>query len=209
MKHQKTSGSCWGVCATGDKVICATDKGVEFRNSDLGLENKINAPGSFDSAQATSKGGLATKVYFSLKGTHCTYIGTEDDPSGTLIHKVKYEGGAYASHMSATDKRIAVIDYVNKQLRVYTNGGDHQFNIDLIDMKWPRGVHLLPDDSAVLVTDRTGGELRKYPLTAAAKPVWGCEALDAPTGITTDEIGLIYVCGHEQKIIYMINQKGM
>ena len=110
--------------------------------------------------------------------------------------------------MSATDNRIAVIDSVNKQLRVYSAAGDHQFNISLTDMKCPYGVHLLPDDSAVLVTDLDGGELKKYPLTAAAKPVWRC-GLEKPTGVTTDESGLIYVCSWSGGKIYLILDNGL
>ena len=121
---------------------------------------------------------------------------------------MKNEGDPYITHLSATDNRIAVIDSVNKLLRVYSAAGDHQFDISLTDMKWPRGVHLLPDDSAVLVTDYAGGELRKYRLTAAAKPVWRC-GLENPTGVTTDESGLIYVCSGKGKKVYLISDNGL
>ena len=76
-------------------------------------------------------------------------------------------------------------------------------------MKTPYGVHLLPDDSTVLVTDWVGGELRKYLLTAGAKPVWRCGGLEKPSGVTTDESGLIYVCSWSGKKIYLISDDGL
>ena len=165
--------------------------GVGIRSTELTLEKKINIPGDVYSAHVIAGGKLITKVCDDDNNKYCTYIGTETDPQQSLLHDVKYEGYTQLSQMSATDNRIAVIDSVNKQLRVYSAAGDYQFNISLTDMKRPCGVHLLPDDSAVLVTDVEGGELRKYLLTAAAKPVWRCRGLGKPTGVTTDESGLI------------------
>ena len=209
IREQKTSGWCSSISRTAEnKILCAVDVSVEIRCSDLRLEKKINIPGAVFSAQLIAGGRLITKVHDYDNMRYCTYIGTETDPQQTLLHEVKYEGAPYLSHMSATDNRIAVIDSVNKQLRVYSAAGEYQFNIELADMKWPRGVHLLPDDSAVLVTDYEG-ELRKYPLTAAAKPAWRCRGLDNPTGVTTDESGLIYVCSGKGKKVYLISDDGL
>ena len=207
IKVEKTSACCFGISRPAEnEILCAVVGGVEIRCSDLTLEKKINLPGEVLSAQLIAGGRLVTKVRDYVK--YCTYIGTETDPQWTLIHDVKYEGAPYVSHMSATDNRIAFIDSVNKQLRVYSAAGDHQFNISLFDMKCPFGVHLLPDNSAVLVTGRDVGELRKYPLTAAAKPVWRCGGLEKPTGVTTDESGLIYVCSWNGNI-YLISDNGL
>ena len=210
IREEKTSDRCYGISRKAEnKILCARGGGVEIRSTDLRLEKKINIPGYVCSAHLIAGGRLITKLCDYDNKKHCTYIGTETDPQQTLIHDVKYEGYPYLSHMSATDHRIAGIDKVNKQLRVYSAAGDHQFNIDLTDMKSPRGVHLLPDDSAVLVTDRDGGELRKYPLTAAVKPVWRCGGLEEPTGVTTDESGLIYVCSWSWRKIYLISDNGL
>ena len=209
IREEKTSDRYNGIRhTTENKILCAVDGGVEIRSADLRLEKKINIPGGVLSAQLIAGGRLITKVCDYDNKKHCTYIGTETDPQQTLIHEVKYEGYPYLSHMSATDHRIAGIDKVNKQLRVYSAAGDHQFDISLTDMKSPRGVHLLPDDSAVLVTDRDGGELRKYPLTAAAKPVWRHGGIIGPSGVATDESGLIYVCSLSREKMYLIPQNG-
>ena len=207
---EKTSGNCYGISRTAEnKILCAVDGGIEIRSADLTLEKEINIPGIVCSAQLIAGVRLITKVCDYDNNKYCTYIGTETDPQQTLIHEVKYEGYTYISHMSATDNRIAVIDSVNKQLRVYSAAGDHQFNISITDMQLPYGVHLLPDDSAVLVTDWDGGELREYPLTAAAKPVWRCRGLEWSTGGTTDEFGLVYVCSRKGKRIYLISDDGL
>ena len=209
IRKEQTSDSCYGISRTAEnKILCAIRGGIEIRSADLTLDKKINIPGYVCSAQLIAGGRLITNVHDYDNMRYCTYIGTETDPQQTLLHEVKYEGAPYLSHMSATDNRIAVIDSVNKQLRVYSAAGEYQFNIELADMKWPRGVHLLPDDSAVLVTDYEG-ELRKYPLTAAAKPVWRCRGLDNPTGVRTDESGLIYVCSWSWRKIYLISDDGL
>ena len=218
IREEETSHWCSGISRTAEnKILCAVDRGVKIRSADLKLEKKINIPGDVYSAHVIAGGKLITKVCDNVNKKYCTYIGTETDPQQTLIHEVKNEGGVfyitheghtYLSHMSATDNRIAVIDSVNKLLIVYSAAGDHQFNISLTDMKRPCGVHLLPDDSAVLVTDWGGGELRRYPLTAAAKPVWRC-GLEKPSGVTTDESGLIYVCSRSGKKIYLISDNGL
>ena len=210
IREEKTSDCCYGISRTAEnKILCAVDRCVEIRCSDLTLEKRIDIPCGVLSAQLIAGCKLITKVCDDVNKKYCTYIGTETDPQQTLLHEVKYEGTPYLSHMSATDNRIAVIDSVNKLLRVYSAAGDHQFNISLTDMKWPCGVHLLPDASAVLVTDLDGGELRKYPLTAAAKPVWRCGGLEEPTGVTTDESGLIYVCSLRREKIYLISDNGL
>ena len=210
IRKEQTSGNCYGISRTAEnKILCAVKRGVEIRSADLTLEKKINIAGGVRSAQLKAGGRLITKVCDYDNKKYCTYIGTETNPQQTLIHEVKYEGYTQFSQMSATDKRIAVIDKVNKQLRVYSAAGDHQFNISLTHMKNPYGVHLLPDDSAVLVTDYAGGELRKYPLTAVAKLVWRCGGLEEPTGVTSDESGLIYVCSFLGKKIYVISDDGL
>ena len=207
IREKKTSDSCWGVSHTSEnKLLCAVNGGIEIRSQGLQLEQKIDMPSELHSAQLIAGGKLVSKVCDFYN--YSTYIGTETDPQQTLLHSVKYEGTPYLSHMSATDHRIADIDRVNKQLRIYSAAGDHQFNISLADMKSPRGVHLLPDDSAVLVTDLHGGELRKYPLTAAAKPVWRHGGIIGPSGVTTDESGLIYVCSLSREKMYLIPQNG-
>ena len=38
--------------------------------------------------------------------------------------------------------------------------------------------------------------------------VWTCEGLDGPIGVSSDEKGLIYAAGAENKTIYILNDKG-
>lgn len=197
-----------GVCWKSDKtILCAVNGGVEVRSSDLTLLHKVQIQGHVQSAYSV-RDKLITKVRRDNK-FHSVYIGTEGNPTQTLIYDVIYEGYGYVSHMHATSTTIAFIDYDKRQLRVYNISGNHLYNINLTGMKSPYGVHILPDNT-VLVTDcGVGGDLRKYPLKADAEPIWILADLDYPTGVTSDESGHIYVkCSKGKKKIKFISTQG-
>ena len=86
------------------------------------------------------------------------------------------------------------------------------YNIDISDMRCHHGVHILPADNSVLVSDSEyrGGEVRKYKLQAGKhhQPVWRCTGLTNPLGITSDQSGLIYVVSATEKKIYQISPQG-
>ena len=96
---------------------------------------------------------------------------------------------------------------MNKTLKVFSSTTEeHLFDIQLTDFQHPYGVHLTAD--GVLVTDMNGGKLCKYTLTASPEPIWICTGLPRPSGITTDELGFIYVCNTGTPIINIISPVG-
>ena len=67
VRSAPTAGCCYGVSFStneegAEKVVCAMAGGVEIRDADLHLENKIDISGETDSAHLTSNGKLITKV---------------------------------------------------------------------------------------------------------------------------------------------------
>ena len=78
-------------------------------------------------------------------------------------------------------------------------------------MSSPKGLHILPADDSVLVSDWVyTGEVRKYKLQAGThhQPVWTCTGLTNPLGITSDQSDLIYVVSSTEKKIYQISPQG-
>ena len=188
-------------------ILCSTySKGIEVRSgADMKLIKRINITGDVISAYSVCD-QLITKVYNA--GTFSTYIGTESNPQHTLLHQYERK---YYSQLSVSDSIIADIDKASKQLMIYTITGNHLYNIDISDMRDPYGVHILPDDNSVLVSDCDDeGEVRKYKLQAGKhhQPVWRCTGLTNPLGITSDQSGLIYVVSADEKKIYQISPQG-
>ena len=207
IKYEKTSSECDGVSWREDgNILWSTNRGVEVRSgTDLKLIEKINITGSVISAYTVGD-TLITKV--RNDGTFSTYISTESNPQHTLLHQ--YE--SYFSQLSVSDSMIADIDKASKQLMIYTITGNHLYNIDISDMSYPKGVHILPADDSVLVSDNGyRGEVRKYKLQAGThhQPVWRCTGLTRPWGITSAQSGLIYVVSLlGMKKIYQISPQG-
>jgi hypothetical protein len=82
---------------------------------------------------------------------------------------------------------------------------EHQFDIQLPDEQNPYGVHLTSD--AALVTFYAGGKLCKYALSPSPDPIWTCEGLEVPSGVTTDVSGFIYVADLRDPIINIFSRK--
>ena len=208
IKYEKTSSWCRGVSWREDgNILCSTaNDGIEVRSgTDLSPIKKISMTGSVCSAYSIGD-TLITKV--RNDGTYSTYIGTESNPQHHLLHQYK---DAY-SQLSVSDSMVAYIDKASNQLMIYTITGNHLYNIDISDMSYPKGVHILPADDSVLVSDNGyRGEVRKYKLQAGThhQPVWRCTGLARPWGITSAQSGLIYVVSLlGMKKIYQISPQG-
>lgn len=112
------------------------------------------------------------------------------------------------SLLSSSDKQVVAVDPDHKQLKVYNINGDNLYDMKLVGMMRPWGVHLLPD-GCVLVTDFLAGSLKKYKLkSGSSEPLWVCRELESPVGISTDFAGLIYVASFTGKKIYVISHYG-
>lgn len=112
------------------------------------------------------------------------------------------------SHMSSSEKHVVAVDPDTKQLRVYGTNGDSLFDMKLVGMMRPWGVHYL-QDGCVLVSDFMAGSVRKYKvLPGHSEPIWVCRDLESPVGITTDFSGIIYVASFTGSKIYVLSHEG-
>ena len=118
-----------------------------------------------------------------------------------------------ASYISASAKYIAATDKDNKTIQLYNRATKSVTPKALPGHTDPYNHHFSPD-GGLLVTgdDGTEGKLIKYRIPEdedkQLEIVWTCEGLDFPGGVTSDENGLIYVAGAENKTIYILNDKG-
>ena len=154
------------------------------------------------------------------------FISTEVDG---IIHILKYkpsESGAaeeheelfrfpaksnQASFFSVSAKYMAATDRDNNTIQLYNRTTKSVTSRALPGLTKPYNLHLLPDGS--LLVSGAGGKLIKYRIPEEENKqleiVWACEGLDFPFGVSSDENGMIYVGGAENKTIYIINEKGL
>ena len=195
------SSACW---TDEGHFLCGRDSLLELRHSD-----NINVLKNLKTSNANGvalhkQGYLALhwangKNYIILYSPELTFMKLFGEFFRTTD---KY------SHLSSSEKQVVAIDPDHKQLKVYSTGGDNLYDMKLVGMMRPWGVHCLPD-GCVLVTDFMGGSLKKYKLKqGTSEPIWVCRDLESPVGITTDFAGLIYVSSFTGKKIYVITSDG-
>lgn len=100
---------------------------------------------------------------------------------------------------------IAVVDYDNKLIQLYTTDGGFVGAVTLKGCNNPSCVRLLMD-GCVLVTDYGPGSVTKYQTDGSGIVVWRCGQLQHALGLDVDEWGLIYIC--EKSTIYLISPEG-
>ena len=160
-------------------------------STDLQLNRIIKFPGQSSGVLVDKK--LFTSSTSSKEKKYITYCGSLDEPTQTVLHSEEAE-------------YVAILDYVNKTLKVFSSiDNEHLFDIPLTGIEQPLGVHLTSD--GVLVSDFRDGKLSKYSLTPSEEPLWTCNGLREPSGITTDELGCIYVTSKNVPIIHLISPK--
>ena len=112
------------------------------------------------------------------------------------------------AQLSVTRNHVVAVDPDEKHLNVYNTKGEFLYVTKLSNDKRPWGVQGT-QDGCVLVSDFTGGCLRKYRvLSGKHKPVWVCYDLMSPVGIAVNAAGLIFVASFSGKKIYVIAPDG-
>ena len=203
IKCEKPSGvqtRCFGVSFTDNSRILVCDKtGLYEYSSELDDKQSIKLPDGLRAACASQVGGtLVVKAGKQENEQVETFIGTKQDPTCRSIGRYNLVTSSGNIEISVSDRYIASICCTaeDKLLRLFTTDGTHLFDINLSDMKYPYGAHLLPDRT-VLVSDLKGGELRKYHLLPNnTEPIWKYQPNDKDlrlSSVTSDESGLIYV----------------
>ena len=115
-----------------------------------------------------------------------------------------------ASYLFVSAKYIAATDIDNKTIQLYNRATKSVTSRALPGHTNPYNIHFLPDGS-LLVTG-AGNKLIKCRIPEEDKQleiVWTKDGLDVPIGVASDEKGLIYAAGAENKTIYIINEKGL
>ena len=121
---------------------------------------------------------------------------------------------AKASFLAVSAKYIAATDKDNKTIQLYNRATKSVKSRRLPGHTNPYNQHFLPDGS-LLVTGLAGAvyKLIKYRIPEEEDKqleiIWTCEGLDFPMGVSSDEKGLIYAAGSENKTIYIINDEGL
>ena len=104
--------------------------------------------------------------------------------------------------------KIAVTDWENKLIKLYTTDGEFLRDIQLKDAKRPWGVRLMKDD-CILVSDCGAHSVTKYKTDGSGEIVWRCDdRLLSPAGLCVDEWGFIFVCRTIAKKIYLLSPQG-
>ena len=113
-----------------------------------------------------------------------------------------------ASYLSVSAKYIAAADRDNKTIQLYNRATKSVKSRRLPGHLHPFNLHFLADGNLLVLG--AGGKLIKYRILEEEDKqleiVWTCEGLDFPMGVSSGEIGMIYVGGAENKTIYIINE---
>lgn len=170
LKGEKLSDGdtgCFGVSFTDNSRIFVCDEARLYEySSELDDKQLIKLPDGLRAACASQVGEtLVVKAGKQENDQVDTCIGTKQDPicRGIGRYKIANSGGY---NISVSDRYIASLCCTteDKLLSVFTTRGTHLYDIDLSDIDYPAGTHLLPDHT-VLVTDLEGGKLIKYHLS--------------------------------------------
>ena len=199
LKGEKLSDGdtgCFGVSFTDNsRVLVCDEAGLYEYSSELDDKQLIKLPDGLGAACASQVGEtLVVKAGKQENDQVDTYIGTKQDPICRDIGRYKIaNSGGY--DISVFDRYIASLCCTteDKLLSVFTTRGTHLYDIDLSDIDYPAGTHLLPDHT-VLVTEENG-KLRKYPLCLNnTEPIWKYQPAYedvSPGCLTSDDSGLI------------------
>lgn len=208
-------GSLTAVTSFGGEFTWATIKGVKQRNRKVG---------NFTNIQSIKAIGRKNE-FIVLAG-----------PSGSVnvahnIWKINLSSQFGSSSVAINMERLASfdrnddfqahLDIANESGYMYTTRpraqlhvfscfdqfGREVFTKKLYGMKQPLGIRYL-SETHVLITDYGGDSVSKVPLGPKSSYEWTCCGIPKPTGITTDDEGLIYVGSYSAKLVFILSPRG-
>jgi hypothetical protein len=209
VKQEKTGDSCFGVSWThDDRILCTTPSGLEIRDPvDLKLQ-KQHLDNNYRYSSATLCGSKLFITGFSSDfKKHTTFSGSLEQPTRSIFHSQVTVRPVPPTRVAVNKDHLVIIDHTNNLLKFFsTIKEEHRFDIQLPEGLLPHRLHLTSD--AALVTFYGEGKLRKYALSPSPDPIWTCEGLEVPSGVTTDVSGCIYVAYLHDPIINIFSPEG-
>lgn len=205
LKEKNASIHCSTACWTEDgHFLCGRDSLMEVRHSDNNNVLK-NLKTTNVNGVAIHKQGFLALHWANGKNFIILY---SRDLSFVKLFGEFFRTTDKFSHLASSERHVVAVDPDSKQLRVFSATGSSLYDMRLMGMMRPWGVHYLPD-GCVLVSDFLAGSLKKYKVKPGnSDPIWACRDLESPVGITTDYTGLIYVASFTGKKIYVLSHDG-
>ena len=112
------------------------------------------------------------------------------------------------SHIDVRYGNIAINDWDNKLIKLYTTDGEFLRDIQLKDAIHPWGVRLMKDN-CVLVSDCDADSVTKYRTDGSGEIVWRFDdRLQSSAGLCVDEWGLVFVACNTADKIYLLSPQG-
>ena len=108
-------------------------------------------------------------------------------------------------YVDACSDFIVTTDPCKRILYCFGYHGECKLQERLPTMHHPLGVHILPNDD-VIISDNGKNSVSRYSLNFAVSDVelvWTCTDIKSPTGITSDNKGVIYVASNKGYIYFL------
>ena len=116
-----------------------------------------------------------------------------------------------SSYVSASNEYIAATGRDSNHIKLYDRKSKVVSPQQPVSLKVVFSLHFSPD-GGLLVTghDNVKEMIIKYRISGEGglDLVWSCDQVAGACGVTTDEMGLIYVCGQKNKTIYVLSSEG-
>ena len=110
-------------------------------------------------------------------------------------------------YMDACPQYVVAVDSCSQLLYCFDYHGTCILQARLHSMHRPLGIHITrKNTNHVVVTDNTQHSITKFSLNfeyCNVQPVWTCKGIGQPTGITSDEDGILYVASDDGSLSFV------
>ena len=197
-------------CRNRRQFIWAEDTGLSSNSYDYNhgwIPDHLTGSVKFLSTRAVNETLLGLK--YELDENQITI--TKQSPSrGEILVAQTVVSGDESIHMDASTDVVIVANGFDKRLAFYEYSGDCVFDCVLEELSTISGLHILPD-KCVVVSDNHSSTVTKLSIdleSITIETVWTCEDVYRPTGMSSDDNGIIYV-GSEEGTVHILSPQGV